>query len=431
MKRSLDRKFTLLHPRALVFLVLSGVLALSVSGHCATHAVKTPVVKTYGVKDPDGNFVPKMDVRITGKEVIAKKTNPQDKFHSFSIIVNPKNNKLIKNIGLISLEWIDTNNRPTRPVLFAGTLYNPATHVFRDSLMKMWGIKLIDKSKRHLFAGKGLEDLFTIRVDNQALISSETATEKEQNLQLGSGRDVSLNVSKTSIEFNKSNLRQGETVDVDNRSGLDQVLGVDYPKKGLFYFQIIRKPDPTKINRESWDRFTVAANTGITIVLIPEKQPAKLAELNGKNIVIKVYQGPTVRETRTIPIRVSSDLRNASGETLNESQTEPNGNSSFQGTEPAPNPKPIKKQIAKQNTSTGDIRKTSSWLWVLQIFNLIMLAALGIYALFFMLPKIQVLEDRLAKNEMFIHGNREALREEFDQFKEEMMEHSDRGVASE
>jgi hypothetical protein len=44
------------------------------------------------------------------------------------------------------------------------------------------------------------------------------------------------------------------------------------------------------------------------------------------------------------------------------------------------------------------------------------------YGIFFMLPKIQVLEDRLAKSEMFIHGSREAIREELDEIKREILQ---------
>jgi hypothetical protein len=50
-----------------------------------------------------------------------------------------------------------------------------------------------------------------------------------------------------------------------------------------------------------------------------------------------------------------------------------------------------------------------------------LLIGLAGYGIFFILPKVQVLEDRLAKNEMFIHGTREAIREELDQIKEEIL----------
>ena len=59
-----------------------------------------------------------------------------------------------------------------------------------------------------------------------------------------------------------------------------------------------------------------------------------------------------------------------------------------------------------------------AWI-LLALSSIVSLALLG-YGAFFLLPKIQVLEDRLAKSEMFIHGSREAIREELDQIKDEV-----------
>jgi hypothetical protein len=420
MNRRSEKKYAPLSHLVLLFLVLSGILALPAIGRC----------ETYGIKDDQGVFVPKVTVTITGKDLIIKKTDPQDKFRSFSLTLNRKNSNLIRNVGLISMEWIDATNKPTKPVLFAGPLYNAATRVFQDSLTKSLGIKLIDKTKLNLFAGKSVPDLFTIHVDDQVLLSSEAATEQDRTVQLGKGRDVSLNVDKTSIVFNESNFKKGEILNVDNRSGLDQVLGVELPEKGLLYFQIIRKPEQTKINRENWDRFTLASDSGIFIVLIPEADPSQLAQLDGKDIVIKVFQGTKVRETRKIPIKISSELRTTAGGTSPEPTPERPKRPSEPDIKPAQTPKP-EQQAASGNTSRKDVQKASPWLWALQIFNLVMLAGLGVYTVFFMLPKIQVLEDRLAKNEMFIHGSREALREELDQLKEEVSQQSERDVASE
>jgi len=61
------------------------------------------------------------------------------------------------------------------------------------------------------------------------------------------------------------------------------------------------------------------------------------------------------------------------------------------------------------------------WIWIIQAVNLVFLAGLAVYGIFFILPKLQVLEDRLAKNEIFIHGSREAIREELDQIKQEIL----------
>jgi len=62
------------------------------------------------------------------------------------------------------------------------------------------------------------------------------------------------------------------------------------------------------------------------------------------------------------------------------------------------------------------------WLWILQIANLALLVAIGSYGIFFILPRIQVLEDRLSKNEMFLHGSREAIRDELEQIKKEILQ---------
>ena len=60
-------------------------------------------------------------------------------------------------------------------------------------------------------------------------------------------------------------------------------------------------------------------------------------------------------------------------------------------------------------------------IWILQIFNLIALIVLALYGAFFVLPKVQVLEARISKSEMFLHGVREAIREELDKTKEEIL----------
>lgn len=397
--------------------------------------------ETYGIKDAQGDFAPKVDVTITAKEVVIKKRDPQEKFRSFSIALNSKNRNLIRNVGLIDLEWIDSANKPMKPVSFARPPYNPTTRVFQDSMIKSLGLRLIDKTNRNLFAGKSLPDLFTMQVDDHILLSSEAVTEKDRTVQLGSGRDVSINVDKTSLAFNESNYKKGEIVNVDNRSGLDQVLGVDIPEKGLLYSQIIRKPEQTKINRESWNRFTVASDSGIFIVLIPETDPAQLAQLDGKEIVIKVLQGQKVRETRRIPIKTSSDLRGAgAGQPVREepaveppgrtpkpepSRTAPSTDTDLVGAGSRPEPSPTGDLTRK------DSPKASMWLWILAIVNLVLLGGLACFGIFFMLPKLQVLEDRLAKNEMFIHQSREAIREELEKIKHEILQQCQKDSDSE
>ena len=130
------------------------------------------------------------------------------------------------------------------------------TRVFRAPMTKSLSLKLLDKTKVNLFAGKSVADLFAISVGDQPLISSEAVPEKERTVQLGTGRDVSINVDKASIIFNENNLMKGEWLNVDNRSGSDQVIGVELPEKELVYSQIVRKPEQKPIPREDWNRFT-------------------------------------------------------------------------------------------------------------------------------------------------------------------------------
>ncbi len=68
-----------------------------------------------------------------------------------------------------------------------------------------------------MFAGKSIADLFAISIGDQPLIFSEAVPEKERTVQLGTGRDISINVDKTSITFDENNLMKGEWINVDNR----------------------------------------------------------------------------------------------------------------------------------------------------------------------------------------------------------------------
>jgi hypothetical protein len=386
--------------------------------------------ETLGIKDTKGNFVPKVTVTVGNKEVEIKKTDPQASFASISLTL--KNHKLIQNVTLLDIQWVNVNNVPGKPLPFAGPLYNRSTRVFQAPMTKSSSLKLLDRTKVSLFAGKSVADLFAISIGDQPLIPSEAVPEKERTVQLGTGRDISINVDKASIVFNENNFKKGEILNVDNRSGSDQVLGVELPEKGLLYYQIIRKPEQTKIPRENWDRFTVASDSGIFIVLIPETDPAQLAQLDGKEIVIKIFQGNKIRETRKIPIRTSSDLRSPGkesgerGESLRGEESSEPSKSEVGPPRKAEAVEASAPPARREATSPVETAQTNRqwgglWLWIVQIFNLALLAGLAVYAIFFMLPKIQVLEDRLAKNEMFIHGSREAIREELDQIKAEIL----------
>ena len=386
--------------------------------------------ETLGIKDPKGNFVPKVTVTVGNKEVEIKKTDPQASFTSISLAL--KNHKLIQNVTLLDIQWVNVNNEPGKPLPFAGPLYNRGTKVFQAPMTKSLSLKLLDKTKVNLFAGKSVADLFAISIGDQPLISSDAVPEKERTVQLGTGRDVSINVDKASITFDENNLMKGEWLNVDIRSGSDQVLGVELPEKELVYSQIVRKPEQKPIPREDWNRFTLASDSGIGILLFPEPNPAQLSQLDGKEIIIKVFQGNKIRETRKIPIRTSPDLRapgKESGQRGESIRGEETSGPSKSEVGPPRKAEPVEASAPparREAASPADTAQTNRqwgglWLWIIQIFNFVLLAGLAVYAIFFMLPKIQVLEDRLAKNEMFIHGSREAIREELDQIKAEIL----------
>ncbi len=381
--------------------------------------------ETFGIKNPQGNFVPKVSINVSKKEVVIKKTDPAEKFSSVSLTLNPKNTNLIKNVAQLNVQW-ETAGKPGKAIPFMGPRYDPNTRVFSDSMTKSTSLKIIDTSKQNLFGGKTLADLFTVQIDDQGLVSSESAVEKDRTVQLGTGTNVSINVDKNSLQFDESNLKKGEMLNVDNRSGFDQIVGVELPTKGFLVYQIRRRLEQTKIPPENWERFTMPADSGIFIVLIPEPDPEALAQLDGKEIVIKAYQGNKIRETRKIPIKVAADLKKP-GADLSSLPTEqedlksagpvtktPGPRSEMTGPRPQPATAPAE---SARKASQG----TGLWLWILQIVNLALLVAIGSYGIFFILPRIQVLEDRLSKNEMFLHGSREAIRDELEQIKKEIL----------
>jgi hypothetical protein len=408
--------------RPINFRDLLTVCLLSIVVLLASFLIPDAVLcQTFGIKDPQGNFVPKVTVTLK-KEVVIKKTDANEKFTSFSLTLNKKNANLINNVAQLNVQW-EAAGKFGKPIPFTGPRYDPNTRVFSDQWTKSTGLKIIDNSKLNLFGGKSAPDLFTIQIDDQVLVSSEAAVEKDRTVQLGAGRDVSINVEKNSILFNESNLKKGEILDVDNRSGFDQILGVELPEKGLLYSQIVKKPEQARIPRESWERFTMASDSGIFIVLIPEPDPTALAQLDGKEIIIKVYQGNRIRETRKVPIKVAPDLKQGGVDLRTGPSEEEETPSSRVTTGPRPAPGP-RTQPAAAPVESGkrQDRGTGPWIWLLQIVNLVLLVAIGSYGIFFMLPRIQVLEDRLSKNEMFLHGSREAIRDELEQIKKEILQ---------
>jgi hypothetical protein len=414
--------------RPINFRDLLTVCLLSILILLFSFSIPDPVFcETFGIKDAQGNFVPKVEVNVGKKDVFIKKTNTNDRFTPFSLILNKKNTNLVNNVAQLNVQW-DVAGKLGKAIPFTGTRYDPNTKVFSDEWTKSTGLKIIDSSKLNLFSGKSVTELFTIQIDDQPLVSSESAIEKDRTVQLGTGRDVSINVDKTSILFDESNLRKGEMLNVDNRSGFDQILGVEVPDKGLLVYQIRRRMEQTKIPPENWERFTMPADSGIFIVLIPEPEPQALAQLDNTEIVIKVYQGNKIRETRKVPIKVAPDLKRPNAD-LSSLPTESADVRSPLATSKTPGPRHGGNMTARPQQATAtteNAKKTDRgvgpWIWVLQIVNLALLVAIGSYGIFFMLPRIQVLEDRLSKNEMFLHGSREAIRDELEQIKKEILQ---------
>ncbi len=383
--------------------------------------------QTFGIKDAQGTFVPKVTVTFgkqDGKqEVTIKKYDPQA-FRTLSLRLNPKNADLIRNVALLEIEWLNADGRPNKPMPFRGTKYDPQKKVFQDEMTRSAALRIIDKSKTNLFGRKNVAELFTIIVDDQTLVSSESALEGDRTVQLGAGRDVSINVNLNSVVFRENNLRTGVTLEADNRSGVDQIIGVQVPDKGLVYSGIVMKLEQTKVQPENREKFTVAPGSGIRIILIPEPDSAQLAQLNGKEVVINVYQGSKIRETIKLPIRVDPDLL-AGGPDLT-SRTSIREEEEPSARPASPRPRNESASPRQATAAAGPARAAYPagwiWLWILQIFNLVLLLALGAYGIFFMLPRIQVLEDRLSKSEMFLHGSREAIREELEQIKRDLLE---------
>jgi hypothetical protein len=406
---------------AILVVACMAVLAAG-TGHCAT----------YGIQDAEGTFVPKFSIEVGEKEILLKKTVPEEKYRSISLTLNPKNRKLVRNVSLLQVVWVSQQNVRGKPLLFSGPRYDSRTRTFQDSMTRSIALRVIDISDLNLFADKQFEDLFTLRVDGMLCKSSDAVQDQDRTVRMGAGRDISLNVDKSAISYDQSNIKKGEILNVDNRSGFNQTVGVDLPQEGLFLYQkIIRKPEQTKVPRENWDRFTVEADSGIFIVLIPDPDPLQLAQLNGKEIVIRVLHGAETREVIRIPIKTSPDLRRPGGEAPAPTGAGPD-------TTPTPtgiadtsdqDAKTIEEAgpLSKDTAASSDATKTKSYasdgllLWILVVLGLLFGVAVGGYVIFFMLPRFQVLEDRLAKNEMFIHGSREAIREELELTKEEIL----------
>jgi hypothetical protein len=387
--------------------------------------------ETLGARDAGGTFVPKVTVTVKDKEILIKKIDPRAKFDSISLTVNKKNPGLLRNVALLKLQWLTADNQGAKPVPFTGPLYNASSGVFKDSMSRSATLKIIDSSTKDLFAGKQFNDLFTLHVDDQPCLSSESLHEKEGTVKLGAGSDLSLDVDKSKVSFNESNIRKGEIINVDNRSGYNQTVGVSFPSKGLLYHQIIRKPEQTKVPRESWDRFALEADSGFFIVLIPEPDSSQLAALQGKEVVIKVWDGARVRETKRVPISASAEgIRQPPGSGGAGTEPKPDKRDSQGDGALSRNPAgggaeaPAAREAVpkKESPSASESpKRVGVWVWGALALNIILVIAVGSYALFFVLPRVQALEDRMAKSEMFIHGSREAIRDELEEMKQDVI----------
>ena len=92
---------------------------------CFTLVSGSSFAAVYGLKDSKGIFTPKISVEMGNKEIVIYKTDPHEKFKSFALILNRKNAALIRNINLVNIEWIASDNRPTKPIAFAGATLRP------------------------------------------------------------------------------------------------------------------------------------------------------------------------------------------------------------------------------------------------------------------------------------------------------------------
>ncbi len=404
--------------RFLLLLLLGGVLGPPAKGLCAT----------YGIKDADGTFLKMVTVKVGDKEITISKINPQERFQSISLRINPKNKNLVYGVGLLDIVWIGETGKPGKPARFGGPKYDGKTLSFKDTMDKSTGLKILDKSDKptaKLFANKDMDQLFKIEINGEVCVSADSF--ESGRVVTTQGQDVSIYVSKSSLQFNEENLHKAEMLDVENRTSRPQVLGVTPPGEGLFAdFKIVRKRAQTTIPEENWGRFTVDPNDGIFMDVVPNDDPRNLARLNGKEIRINVYEGTNVKEVKKIPIQVALELRLSSGtggarqQTTDSSESEEPTRASQTGTTGLKGSGSSKRPEKSNQPPGSTVGPTGVWIWILQILNMVLLVGGAGYGIFFILPKIQVLEDRLAKNEMFIHGSREAIREELEQTKKEI-----------
>ncbi len=415
--------FIHLKSRSRIFVTLLGILIFALYGQCKAET-------RFGYEDSTGAFVPKVTVELDKKNIKIEKVKPTEKFRSIEIRINPRNSDLRDNKSLLQIVWINQAGEVGRPIPFT----DPRRYVhdniaFRDTMTKSKALKIIDESNKALFRNQEFRDLFLLFVNNKELTPEEEGSESGAGVSLPEPQEKRIIVDSNSIEFNTiSSLKRGITINIDNPTGFHQIIGLEFPDSKLFYMRKVHwRPEQTEVPEADWDNISIPPNSGLFIVVIPEPRPLALSQLHGAEIALKVYDGTQIAELIRIPISISRELRmpdsNDSGEINGGSDQGvgfiPPDQGDVQTTEPEPveNPDPAPNETPNAAHAQG-IGLTA---WAAIIVAVTVSIFVGLYVVFFVLPKIQALEDRLAKNEMFLHGSREAIREELEITKEEIL----------
>lgn len=397
---------------------------------------------TYGHKDSSGAFIPKVTVEVGSEVIKIEKVRPREDFRSIEIRINPGNTALDRNKSLLEIVWISEAGKEGRPLPFTGPRYDPRNKAFRDTMTKSRAIKIIDESDKKLFENKDFTQLFLLAVEGKRLKPEAAGTGDATRPQLPEPSEPAIRIDKESIDFSSSNYKKGITLNIDNPTGFNQTIGLEFPEEGLFYLiNVGRKLEQSPIAEQNWDRIVIPPDSGIFVILIPEAEPVYLTQLNGKEIKVKVYEENRVSQVKTIPISTSGELRLSSGNEVtdasgdesspdltfvppdqNTTEIEGPEESPEEGPEEGPEPE-ARPETGPSPTGTEAVASTGlgymAWGIIIGAVAL-SLGAWG-YVIFFLLPKIQALEDRLAKNEMFLHGSREAIREELEHTKAEIL----------
>ena len=392
----------------------------------------------YGVRKEDGTFVPKIAVSIKPDQITITKYNKKEKFSSISFVVNTKNKRLVRDIQdkKLKIQWIAPGAIPRMELPFAGNRFNEKKMIYQDNMTRSIGVKIKNKADPKLFKNKELSELFTIYIDGQICEAQEASGAHSDGgtIRLGGGSGDSIEIQKDVLKIDRTNVKSGTMTEVVNRSGSDLTIGVTFPKVGLTYTNIVRGLEQSKLPREEWDRFSLRKNDKIQLFVIADpSDPNKLAQLNGSQITVKVWDGDRIKETKSIAIDVDPELlrgtvitgpqppttseNNTTRTPIETNQPTESVKESTESRAPVPKTENVPRHLPVGQESSGTL-----WLWIFQIFNFTLLLTLACYGIFFMLPKIQVLEDRLAKSEMFIHGSREAIREELEEIKREILQ---------